>query len=334
MMENYWIQLKHLIDESQKIVLTTHVRPDGDGLGAEAALFDYFDSLGKQVRIINVSPLPDSFHYLNPDSRFEVFNTSIHSHPLETADCIIILDCNQIDRLQEMGPFVEKTKGKIVILDHHLNPGEFADLLCISTEACATGEMVYDFISFHSGLQTVSPIAAAGIYTSILTDTGSFRFPRTTAAVHRKTAFLLESGADPSAIYEAVHEQRTVSSIQLQGLFMSQIRLAYDGKLAYSVIRKTDFDRFGATLDDTEGFVRYLLSIRGTLMGILLTEQPYGFKLSFRSKGDIDVNRLANQYGGGGHKNASGGRMTDTSDLAITRLISDAEPFILQEEPV
>jgi len=327
-MENYWLNLKTIVDQSQKIVLTTHVRPDGDGLGAEAALYSYFDGLGKMVRIVNVSPLPDSFEYMNPDARFETFNATIHGHVLEHADCILILDCNQIDRLQEMAPFVQKTQGKIVVIDHHLNPGDFADLLCIDTNSCATGEMVYDFLTIHSGKMTVSKESATGIYTAIMTDTGSFRFPRTTPGVHRKTAYLLESGADPSEIYGWVNEQKTLESLQLQGLFLSQIRTAYDGRLAYSVIRKSDFDRFGATLEDTEGFVKYLLSVRGVVMGILLTEQPYGFKISFRSKGEVDVNRLASQYAGGGHKNASGGKMTETTDVAVARLIADAEPII------
>lgn len=327
-MENYWIQLKTIIDQSQKIVLTTHVRPDGDGLGAEAALFSYFESLGKIVRIINVSPLPEAFDYMNKDARFETFNTTIHAHSMENADCIIILDCNQLDRTEEMAPYIERTKGNIVVIDHHLYPGDFADLLCIDISSCATGEMVYDFITFHSGKMTVSQDAATGIYTSIMTDTGNFRFPRTTPAVHRKTAYLIESGVEPSEIYGWVNEQRTLQSLQLQGLFLSQIRTAYDGKLAYSVVKKSDFDRFGATLEDSEGFVKYLLSVKGVVMGILLIEQPYGYKLSFRSKGDIDVNRLASQYSGGGHKNASGGKMEEMTDHAIARLIADAEPIL------
>ena len=323
-----WKPLSDLIDQSQKIVLTTHVRPDGDGLGAEAALFSYLDSVGKIVRIINVSPLPDVFQYLNEDSKYETFNTEIHSHIIENADCIMIFDCNHISRLEEMAPLVKNTKGKITVVDHHLDPEDFAHLLCIDPEYCSTGEMVYDFIAFHSGKQHVSEIAATGIYTAIMTDTGNFRFPRTTAEVHRKVAYLIESGANPYNIYHNIMEQKTYQSLQFFGYFLSQIKTAYDGKLAYGILKKVDFERFNATHDDTEGFVQHLLSIKGVDMGLFLTEHPTGYKISFRSRGDINVMEFAGLYGGGGHKNASGGKMNSNSDSAVQKLIADAEQFL------
>lgn len=329
-----WKLLSEIVDQSQKIVLTTHVRPDGDGLGAEAALFSYFESIGKIVRIINVSPLPDVFNYLNDDSKFEMFNTQIHEHILENADCIMIFDCNNSSRLEEMASFVKSTKGKIVVVDHHLNPEDFAHLLCIDPLYCSTGEMVYDFIVYHSGKQTVSKTSADGIYSAIMTDTGNFRFPRTTPEVHRKVAYLLESGADPYKIYHEINEQKSFQSLQFFGYFLSQIKTAYDGKLAYGVLKKADFERFHAVHDDTEGFVQHLLSIKGVEMGIFITEQAYGYKLSFRSRGEINVNELANLYEGGGHKNASGGKLRDVSDYAVQNLITSAEPFLNITETV
>lgn len=329
-----WTPLKDIIDQSSKIVLTTHVRPDGDGLGAQAALFSFFDSIGKQVRIINYSPLPETFQYLNQGHIYEVFNTEIHHHFIEQADCTIILDCNAISRLEDMGPFVKNTQGKIVVIDHHLEPEEFADLLCISTDTCATGELVYDFISFYSGKNTVTKLEAEGIYTSIMTDTGNFRFPRTTAAVHRKVAYLIESGADPFTMYSNVFDQKTLPGLQLQGIFLNSIKTFYDGKLAVGIIKKNDFQKVNANSDDTEGFVQLLMSIQGVLMGLFLTETPKGFKISFRSKGDINVRDFASLYHGGGHKNASGGKLLSFDEKEIIKLIADAENYLSIEETV
>lgn len=329
-----WKLLSQKIDQSQKIVLTTHVRPDGDGLGSEAALFSYFERIGKIVRIINVSPLPDVFNFLNDDSKYEMFNTEIHANFIQNADCIIILDCNHSSRLEEMSELVCSTNGEIIIIDHHLNPEDFAHHYFIDPSYCSTGEMVYDFISYHSGMPHVSKIAAEGIYTAIMTDTGNFRFPRTTAEVHRKVAYLLESGADPYSIYHEINEQKTYEALQFFGYFVSQIKTAYQGKLAYCVLRKADFERFHAAYDDTEGFVQQLLSIKSVDMGIIIIEQPYGYKLSFRSRGEINVNDFAALYNGGGHKNASGGKLLELSDTAIQNLIMAAEPFLFVAEPI
>ncbi len=170
---------------------------------------------------------------------------------------------------------------------------------------------------------------AEAIYAGIMTDTGSFRFPRTDGDIHRVTAHLLDIGVDPTHVYNNLYEQNSIGRTKLLGEVLSSIQLACGGKLAYFAITQEQLKKYNVVADETEQFVNYAGAISGVVVGIFFMEQPGWIKISFRSKGDVPVNELAKLYGGGGHKNAAGARLPDTSmDETIRKVLKDAQSIL------
>lgn len=290
-------------------VLTTHVNPDGDGLGSELALAEWLLARGKQVRILNTSPTPDIYLFLDPHRRITQFDEKADGAFVAAADVIVVLDTNHLERLRSMQSHVAHSKAVKVCIDHHLDPGLFTEHLLLDQEATSTGEMVYHLLVALYAPAQLPPAVAAALYCAIMTDTGSFRYPRVVAQTHRIIAHLLECGADPVAIYSGVYEQWSAGRIQLLGATLSGLRTEYDGLLAHVSITQEILRRTGTKEEDTDNFTVYPMSIRGVKAGILFLELTDGLKISFRSKGDLPINELAKEFGGNGHKNAAGARI-------------------------
>ena len=289
-------------------VLTTHVNPDGDGLGAAMALGLALQQCGKTVRLINTSTTPHNYEFMN--NALLAFERYEHQHAavIAAADTIVVIDMNDAARLRTLRDPVMASAARKFIVDHHLNPEPWASHLIVDTDACASGEMAFRLIDEMPGATFTLEIAEA-LYAAIMTDTGSFRFPRTDPEVHRMIARLLECGVDPTIMYERVYNQSSVSRLQLLGRALSGIRLEFGGAMALLVVTKEMFKETGAQPDDVEEFVQQTLMIRGTQMGCLLVELHDGVKLSFRSKGTVHINVLAGRFGGGGHAHAAGARV-------------------------
>ncbi len=301
---------KQLVDGGRKFVLTTHVNPDGDGLGSEIALNRFLEKLGKESVILNYSETPSNHVFLDPDRKIKQFDEGRDSKTLLEADVLIALDMNNSSRLRSMEkPFLE-SKAKKAIIDHHLEAKDFVDYQLIDLDSPATGEIVYKCLAGYDSKLLDKQIADA-LYAAIMTDTGSFRFPRTDAEVHRIVAHLLELGVDPYYIYNNLYEQSSLGRTRLLGEVLAGIKLAYDGRLSYFTITQEQLKRNGVSLDETDNMVNNAGTIGGVVVMIFFLELPDGVKISFRSKGDIPVNELAKMYGGGGHKNASGARLYD-----------------------
>jgi bifunctional oligoribonuclease and PAP phosphatase NrnA len=312
--------LLELLRQCNRFVLTTHVNPDGDAIGCEMALALWLRLQGKTVHIINHSATPFVYQFLDPGKSIRVFDPSVDGATIQNTEAVVLLDTNHLSRVASMEPFVRKSPAPKVCIDHHLDPEPFADIALIRPEATSTGEILYDFFR-SSGDGRIPQNIAQALYVAILTDTGSFRYPRVGAATHRMVAELIECGADPVDLYNQVYNRWSPGRLKLLGEMLSNLETAYDGALIYVTVTQEMLRRTGTLEEDTDNFTSYLMSMDGVLAGILFLELRPGFKVSFRSHGDILINELAREFGGNGHKNAAGARFYDGSIAEVRSTI-------------
>lgn len=291
--------------QHRSCIITTHINPDGDAIGSALGMMHLAAALGIEARVVLPTPAPDNLLWFDGAERLEVYSENLAT-AIEEASCIIVLDLNSRSRLRELGEAISRSNATVINIDHHTHPEQFAHVAWIDTDACSTCSMIAE-------LAEVADMRGAAmamcLYTGIMTDTGSFRFPRTTARVHRIVASLLDQGADPVLSFERVMNQGSVLRARLLGEALRSMQLHADGRLCVMVLTRATLDAYECTTDDTEGFVHHTLSLAGVDMGILIIELATEVKCSFRSKGSVFVRDLAARYGGGGHVYAAGARI-------------------------
>ena len=321
-------KLKNIVRSNSSFLLTTHVNPDADAIGSEIAFYNLLKKLGKKVYIINHSSLPYNMEFFNIYNVIQKYDEVLHKNIFNEVDVIVALDFNRADRTVSMEKAIRKSNKLKICIDHHQDPEEFVDHQFIDTDYCATGQIIYDFI-YHTKIVELDFNIAEPLYAAIMTDTGSFRFDRTTSEVHIIIAELLKLGVNPEQVYDKLYDQSKFSKVKLLGRALNSINLLADNKIGYMKITQKDFEELGAIESDTENFVNYNLSIENVVLGILFIELKNGFKVSFRSKGNIPVNKLANEFGGGGHTNAAGARFfTNNMQEMIPVVLSKAELYL------
>ena len=322
-------KLKKILTENNSFLLTTHVNPDADAIGSEIALYNLLKLLNKEVFVVNHSSTPYNLDFLDEQKVIQKYDKEKHKNLLNSVDVLVGLDFNRSDRLVSMqDDFLNSEKLKIII-DHHLDREEFVNHLFVDTEYCATGHIIYDFIKQNSIVKLNYSIAYP-LYTAIMTDTGSFRFERTTSEIHKIAAEMLETGVNPTEVYDKVYDQGKFGKMKLLGKALESLKLYGDSKeISYMVLNRDDFKTSNSIESDTDTFVNFSLAFENVKIGILFIELKQGFKVSFRSKGNIPVNELAAEFGGGGHKNASGLRITDGKmEDFISKILSKAEQYL------
>jgi len=320
-------KLTDIINSNQSFLITTHVNPDADAIGSEIVFYELLKMLGKKSVIINHSEIPYNLKFLDSDNVIEKYDESIHKKYFDISDVLVALDFNRSDRMVSMQKaFTHSNKLKICI-DHHQDPESFVDYQFIDSDYAATGHILFDFIKRTKVVSLTKDIAAP-LYAAIMTDTGSFRFERTTAQLHRLVAELLDTGIDPTSIYDQLYDESKLSKIKLLGRCLNSLKLISNNSLGYMILTQKDFNELSAIESDTENFVNFIISIEGVKLGLLFIELKNGFKVSFRSKEKIPANKLAGIFGGGGHINAAGARFRDTemTDM-IPKILNEAEDF-------
>ena len=317
-------ECKILFESKNSFVLTTHVNPDGDGLGSEVALALFLQSKGKRVSIINQSATPAYYRFLNSVFPIETYAPETHNAEIAQCEVFVALDTNSPKRFPSLaGPLAASRSYKLCI-DHHLDREPFADLYVVDESATATGEILYRLLTFMDPAPLSREIAEA-LYAAIMTDTGSFRFPKTDAETHRITASLLERGADPTGVYQKIFEEGSANRLQLLGRALKSLGISHGGSVASIALRRTDFAETGTAEEDTDNMINYTLTIGGVVIGLMFTELSDCVKVSFRSKGEIPINELAKEFGGNGHLNAAGARVTGAFfEEVVTRVTSRA----------
>jgi len=331
-----------LIQGHESFVLTTHVNPDGDALGSEIGFAEWLLSLGKNVRIINHSPTPYNYLFLDqPNPIIEQFDPARHADVLQNAELIFVLDVNDPNRTRSLEPFLADTpslrrrgQGVVAVIDHHLNAKSFANDYFLDTDACSTGELIVRLIEAAQPVLggTISPKAATALYVALMTDTGSFRFPRTTAAIFRMCADLLELGADPVRTYNEVYNTSPPGRLLLIRDALTSLEYHYDNRMALQCIMQSDLRAASAEEEDVDGLVQLPFQVKGIVLSVFLLELKEGWKISTRSKDDVSAADFAKMFGGNGHFHAAGARVNETHTLEeMKRMIVDNAGKILAE---
>lgn len=329
-----------VIDEmlqAQHIILSTHENSDGDGLGCEVGLALALKALGKEVSIFNPTEVPANYQFFREFYDINLFRDRDEEaiQELFLADLLIVVDANGHDRIGKIWPHVEFARElgrlRIVCIDHHLEPEDFADVVVCEPYASSTGELACDLLAAleaATGRQLITPDSASALYAAIMTDTGSFRFPKTTPYVYRLAGSLVEKGANPEMVYDRIYNSLSPEGLKLLGLSLSSIRLVEGGTISWLFISREMLEETGSKLFDTDIIIRYLLSVPSVKVAVLLVEMQDGrAKVSFRSRGRIPVNELAKHYGGGGHMNAAGCLLQMSAEKAQQVIYDDVRRF-------
>ena len=312
-------QFYPFLNQPFKAVITAHQKPDGDAMGSTLGLYHFLKQLGHEVTVIsptNWAQFLDWMPGVDQVIDFEA-NKKEASEILAAADYVFCLDFNILHRTKHLEPIIRDAKALKILIDHHQQPDTPSFAYGISdVKMSSTCEMVYDFIvqSGHSNLINID--IATCLYTGLMTDTGSFRFPSTTASVHKIVAHLKELGLQHAKIHENIYDNSTEGRLKFMGnAFLNRMIVLPEFKTAIMAIPKTDIYKFDLKTGDTEGLVNYLLSIEGIKFAAIVIDREEERKWSFRSKGNFDVNIFARtHFEGGGHANAAGGRSSKSVD--------------------
>ena len=222
------------------------------------------------------------------------------------------------------------------MIDHHLDPPGFEDFRLHSAKASSTCELIYEFIEIMDGLDTLDKDIAESIYTGIMTDTGSFRFDSVTARVHKIVAELIEAGAENAKIHGQILDSFTESRLRILGHAISEkLTIKRDLNAAYMILDRKEFEKFQVKNGDTEGVVNFPLSIKKVKLSVLITEKEDGIRMSFRSKGTFPANEVAARFGGGGHRNAAGGKGEETleaTEKKLNEVLADFKTQLIENE--
>ena len=314
-----WRPLVELVRRHQRFLLTTHIRPDGDALGSLLALADALKGLGKTVRTVVASSVGARYRFLDPESRLEYFEPP--GDPWRETDVAVVLDTSAWGQLGTFGPFLKGLAVPKVVIDHHQTQDDLGALRLVDTTAEATGRLVFDALAALG--VPLSPAVATELFVALAMDTGWFRHSNTSGATFALAGKLVDAGASPELLYEHLFEENTPGRLKLTGLVLERMQVTCAGQVASSEIRRGDYEATGATPADSEDMVNFTRSLAGVEVGLLFMEQPRGgIKVSFRSRSRVDVARVAERFGGGGHPRAAGATLAGSLDEARARVLA------------
>lgn len=313
MIENQLEQLKQWLDKPAAVVIIPHKNPDGDAMGSCLAWLGILNQLGHSTVVIAPNDYPTFLHWLPGHDNVLIYenNQKVADKLIAAADMVFTLDFNTLKRIDQMGVRVSESSAKKIMIDHHQEPDDYADIMFSNPAISSTCEFVFQIIEGLGLVENINKDIASSLYTGIVTDTGSFRFPSVTAATHRAVATLIDAGANHSQIHEKIKDNAKPDRLKLLGITLNNMVFITKYKTAYITLSQDELDACNYQKGDTEGFVNYGLSVAGIEMAVLMTESKKEnlIKLSFRSKGDLAVNLFAKTYfEGGGHINAAGGK--------------------------
>jgi len=314
--------LTDLLTKPQKIVITTHHKPDGDAIGSSLGLYNYLIQQGHHARVIAPTDYPDFLSWLPGNENVIIYTEHREEAAALIADAKLIfcLDFNALSRINDMGELVGESNAYKIMIDHHLEPADFDDYRHWDINACATAQLVYDFIvnQLHHK-ELVNKDVATCLYTGIMTDSASFRLPNTTSGVHRIVADLIDAGAVNWRIHELVYNSASENRLRFLGHCLANcLEVLPEFNTAIIAVNKHDLERFDVETGDTEGVVNYALSMASIRLAAFIVERSDRVKLSLRSKGEFPANEICKKYfNGGGHRNAAGGHSEGSLEQVI-----------------
>lgn len=321
-----WLPFVELVKTAHRFLITTHVRPDPDGLGSQLGLADVLENMGKQTELVISSVWPPRYTFLDPTRRIQRFEPP--GDAFRNADAIIVLDTGTWNQLGDFGPFLKSMNVPKVVIDHHLSQDELGGIRLLDTTAEATGRLVVEAIEALN--QPITPHAANCLFAALATDTGWFRHKNTTPLTFALAEKLTRAGADPNLLYDQIYEQNSLGRLRLLGVVLERMQVIEQGQIAFTYLLAGDYEKTGAIPSDTEDVVGYTRSITGVEVGLVFMEQPAGgIKVSFRSRSKVDVAKIAEQFGGGGHRLASGATLSVPMAEAQEKVLAAIRAAIL-----
>lgn len=322
-------EIKKILSSPKKISIVSHRNPDGDAMGSSLALLHFLEQLGHEVTYVSPNEFPEFLAWLPNTKNIIIFenNTENAKNYLQNSNLIFTLDFNALHRTGDfMGSFLETLSIPMILIDHHELPDNYAQFQFSDTSYGSTCEMIYDFINALGFNDSINKDVATCIYTGILTDSGGFRFPKTTPQTHRCVAELLERGVNNSEVYNLLYDNSTYNRLQLLGKALQNLNIVPEYNASYITLSQDELNQFNYQKGDTEGIVNYGLTIKGIHVTAIFIENKEEniIKISFRSQGSFDVNKFARKYfNGGGHINAAGGKSFLSLQETVQQFISN-----------
>ncbi len=323
---------KKYIEKAESITIVTHVSPDGDAMGSSLGLYHFLSALGKDnVSIVVPNCFPQFYKWM-PGAKEVVIHEKYPEFAeqlIHNADVIFCLDFNELKRIEKLGPVVDEAPGRKVMIDHHLNPGDFCKVVISYPEMSSTSEMIFRFICRLGQYELINKDCAVCIYTGMMTDTGSFTYNSNKPEIYTIIGELIKKGIDKDLIYRKVNQVYSENRLRMMGYVLYEKMKVYpEHQAALLTLSKEELDRFHYCSGDTEGFVNLPLSIDGVSFSVFIREDRDYIKISLRSVGDFPCNLFASRYfNGGGHKNASGGEFYGSLADAIAVFEKGLEEF-------
>jgi len=316
--------LVELLAQPQKIVITTHHKPDGDAMGSSLGLYNYLIQQGHHAKVITPTDYPDNISWMPGNGEVIIYTENLEQSAqlIADADIIFCLDFNALSRINNMGILVGESAALKVMIDHHLEPADFDDYRYWDINACATAQLVYKFIvDVLNNKELVNKDVATCLYTGIMTDSASFSLPNTTAEVHRIVADLIDAGAQSYQIHQLVFNNSSEGRLRFLGMCLSEkLEVLDEYNTALITVSKQDLEKYNVVTGDTEGIVNYALSITGIRLAAFIVERSDMVKLSLRSRGEFPANDICKKYfNGGGHRNAAGGMSNSSLEEVVNQ---------------
>jgi phosphoesterase RecJ-like protein len=320
------LAFKEFLTVPRKVLIMTHFKPDADALGSSLGLAGYLKKKNHSLTVITPSDYPDFLNWMPGNSEVMIFHKDkikAFDQLVNQSDIIFCLDFSSLKRINDLGEMVEKSAAKKVLIDHHLDPENFADFVQWDGTAASTAELVYGLIREMDEESFVDENIANCLYAGLMTDTGGFRHPNTTKKVFETAAALVAHGADPARVSKLIYDTNTLERMRLMGFVLNEkLNVIPEYRTAYIALNSEDLKKYSSQTGDTEGLVNFGLSVKGVVLSALISQRKENIKLSFRSLGDFSVNDLARKhFEGGGHKNAAGGQSTLTFDETVKKFL-------------
>lgn len=321
-----FVKLDNFLAKYDKFVISTHESPDADGLGAEIAFKEFLGNLGKTSIIINSDPTPDIVEFIDIDNEINVFTDDFKLPEDIEEYAQFVFDTNDYDNIGSAYHMLKDKVKDVFIIDHHEGAMDKFESNFIKVEASSVCEIIYGIISYYD--QPLSFKSAQALYTGMVFDTGSFRYPKTTPDTYKIAAHCVELGANPFTIYEHLYESNSLSSFALRGQILASMRIFHDGKMIALKLTPEMLKSTGSTFSEGEPAINLPLTVKGVIISLLVKQDIDGpVKVSMRTKGDYDVAKIAMDKGGGGHKNAAGFKSKLSFDETYNKIIKELDIF-------
>jgi len=321
-----WKSLQTFFQGKRRILITSHVHPDGDAIGSEIAMAEYLRGQGLQVFILNTDPTPSFFAFIAHDQGIEQYQAETHAGLMPTLDGCVVVDISDWARLKEIGRQLQQHNIPVACVDHHIPTDHMGETQINLQHASSTGEVLYRF--FKAARAPMNRTMVNALYLCVLTDTGSFRYSNTSPYCLRMAADLLKQGAEFKTIYEQVYESDSQARMILKGRMLADMKFECQGRLAYFMLTQALLQETGAAMWETEGFSELPRLVKGVEISIMFTETADGHvRVSFRSRGHIPINGLAGQFGGGGHLYAAGATLAMPLAEGMDKVLSAARAY-------